>query len=71
LLHLVGWLHHCTKKTHGHTDIKFQNTSVHFCLTLPDIRESTAFFEGSQALPACPSDNSSIKISTSMVGMVE
>jgi hypothetical protein len=33
---------------------------------LPDVTESNAFFESSQALPACPSDKSCINMKNGM-----
>jgi hypothetical protein len=36
------------------------------CLMLPDIRTITALYEGSQALPACPSDKKCVKMKVKM-----
>jgi len=43
-----------------------------FCAVLPSIRKTTALFKGSQALPVCPSDKSSMKMKAvwSIGGMV-
>jgi hypothetical protein len=37
---------------------------VTFCPELPDVTENIAFFEGSQVLPARPSDKSAINMKT-------
>jgi hypothetical protein len=46
--------------------LKTRDMEITFCHLRPEVTESIAFFDGSQALPACPSDKSGFNKKTGM-----
>jgi hypothetical protein len=46
--------------------LKTKDMEITFCHLLPEVTNSIVFIDGSQALPACPSDKSGINMKTGM-----